>query len=77
MHACLVCSAVPRWHVFVCQYFLLSSRSPRVTTLLMDAVNYWESRGRSHWAHRQREWTDGTDEDAINPTMLQIIKYFT
>ena len=36
----------------------------------MDAVNYCEARGRSYWAHGQREWTDGTDEDAIKKQTL-------
>ena len=29
----------------------------------MDVVNYCEARGCSYWAHGQREWTDGSDED--------------
>ena len=32
----------------------------------MDAVNYCEARGRCCWAHGQRKWTDGSDEDVTN-----------
>ena len=86
LHACqcLVCFVVYRTtavacRVFVCQYFLLSSRSPRVTTLLMDAVNYWETRGRSHGPTGSASgWTGPTKTPLKNrrqaPYILVLVK---